>query len=146
MLHNSGRNRIALLAVALALAAAGPPALPGPQAISATDKASGAKAHPDLLAEYGGPWQGPQAALVTRAALYAASYGRGVRAEVWARMGSGRRARGRRVADAECAGRRAGRLANHTALFPRRLGGGLPPSSPRPARAPPPHTEAAHSP
>ena len=66
MLHNSGRNRIALLAVALALAAAGPPALPGPQAISATDKASGAKAHPDLLAEYGGPWQGPQAALVTR--------------------------------------------------------------------------------
>ncbi|MBS0255546.1 MAG: M48 family metalloprotease [Proteobacteria bacterium] len=56
----------ALAAMALALAAAGPPALPGPQAISASDKALGAKSHPDLLAEYGGAYQGPQAALVTR--------------------------------------------------------------------------------
>ena len=62
MMGHSGRNRIALIAAALALGAAGPPALPGPQAISASDKASGAKAHPELLAEYGGAWAGPQAA------------------------------------------------------------------------------------
>jgi predicted Zn-dependent protease len=36
-----------------------------PSAISASDKASGAKAHPALLQEYGGAYAGPQAAYVT---------------------------------------------------------------------------------
>lgn len=36
-----------------------------PQSISAKDKATGAKAHPELLAEFGGLYQGPQAAYVT---------------------------------------------------------------------------------
>ncbi len=34
------------------------------RSISASDKATGAKAHPDLLKEYGGPYSGPQAAYV----------------------------------------------------------------------------------
>jgi predicted Zn-dependent protease len=34
--------------------------------ISAADRAQGAKAHPDLLAEFGGLYQGPQAAYVTQ--------------------------------------------------------------------------------
>ncbi len=37
-----------------------------PQSISARDKADGAKAHPQLLAEFGGLYEGPQAAYVTR--------------------------------------------------------------------------------
>ena len=36
-----------------------------PQAMSAKDKATGAKAHPELLAEFGGLYEGPQAAYVT---------------------------------------------------------------------------------
>lgn len=36
-----------------------------PQSISAKDKATGAKAHPELLAEFGGLYEGPQAAYVT---------------------------------------------------------------------------------
>ncbi len=35
------------------------------RSISASDKATGAKAHPDLLKEYGGAYSGPQAAYVT---------------------------------------------------------------------------------
>ena len=31
-----------------------------PQSISAADKATGAKAHPELLAEFGGVYAGPQ--------------------------------------------------------------------------------------
>ncbi|MFM7028813.1 MAG: M48 family metalloprotease [Chakrabartia sp.] len=43
------------------------PAAPSvPQAMSARDKAEGAKAHPQLLAEFGGLYEGPQAAYVTR--------------------------------------------------------------------------------
>lgn len=37
-----------------------------PRSISASEKAQGAKYHPDLLAEYGGPYTGPQADYVTR--------------------------------------------------------------------------------
>lgn len=37
-----------------------------PQAMSARDKAEGAKAHPQLLAEFGGLYEGQQAAYVTR--------------------------------------------------------------------------------
>lgn len=36
-----------------------------PQSISAKDKATGSKAHPELLAEFGGLYEGPQAAYVT---------------------------------------------------------------------------------
>lgn len=36
-----------------------------PQSISAKDKATGAKAHPELLAEFGGLYEGPQAGYVT---------------------------------------------------------------------------------
>jgi len=36
-----------------------------PQSMSAKDKATGAKAHPELLAEFGGLYDGPQAAYVT---------------------------------------------------------------------------------
>lgn len=38
----------------------------GSQAISAADKATGAKAHPELLAEFGGVYSGPQADYVRR--------------------------------------------------------------------------------
>ncbi len=40
--------------------------LPTTQSISPQEKAEGAKAHPDLLAEYGGAYAGPQADYVTR--------------------------------------------------------------------------------
>ncbi len=43
-----------------------PPASSVPQSISARDKAEGAKAHPQLLAEFGGLYEGPQATYVTR--------------------------------------------------------------------------------
>jgi predicted Zn-dependent protease len=39
--------------------------LPATQTISATDRAEGAKAHPDLLNEYGGAYAGPQSAYVS---------------------------------------------------------------------------------
>ena len=41
-------------------------AVPGPQAIRETDKASGAKADPQLVADFGGAYAGSQAALVQR--------------------------------------------------------------------------------
>ena len=37
-----------------------------PQSISAADKATGAKAHPELLSEFGGLYAGPQADYVRR--------------------------------------------------------------------------------
>lgn len=46
---------------------------PGPQAISANDKATGAKAHPDMVNEFGGVYTGPQAALVRRVGLAVAA-------------------------------------------------------------------------
>lgn len=47
-------------------AAQQPVSASAPQSISARDKAEGAKAHPQLLAEFGGLYAGPQAAYVTR--------------------------------------------------------------------------------
>jgi predicted Zn-dependent protease len=44
-------------------------ALPAPQSISATDKATGSKAHPDMVTEYGGAYTGPQSAIVRRVGL-----------------------------------------------------------------------------
>jgi predicted Zn-dependent protease len=59
--------------LALATASAGPISFIGtqaeaqvPQSISARDKADGAKAHPQLLAEFGGLYEGTQATYVTR--------------------------------------------------------------------------------
>lgn len=57
---------LATAAIAL-VAAKNKPAVPaGPIAISAKDKATGAKAHPQLLQEFGGAYEGPQAAYVTK--------------------------------------------------------------------------------
>lgn len=65
--------RRAMAGVALlVLTAATPPAavvLPGPQSISETDKATGAKADPQLSAEFGGAFTGPQAGQVGRVGL-----------------------------------------------------------------------------
>jgi len=52
--------------VAASLSAAAFSQLPEAQSISAEDKATGAKSHPDLLAEYGGAYAGPQADYVAR--------------------------------------------------------------------------------
>lgn len=58
------------IAALMALTAAAPPVnLPGPQAISPDDHAIGAKAHPDMMSEYGGAYTGPQAAMVRRVGL-----------------------------------------------------------------------------
>ena len=63
------------MALAMALAASGMSsaafgqaaiAVPAPQSISETDKQTGAKADPQMTAEYGGAYAGPQAALVRR--------------------------------------------------------------------------------
>jgi predicted Zn-dependent protease len=43
-----------------------PNALPAAQAMTAGDKATGGKAHPQILVEYGGLYAGPQAAYVTK--------------------------------------------------------------------------------
>ena len=64
----------AVLALSICPAAAAPAQqssimLPGPQSISETDKATGAKADPQMAAEYGGPYQGPQSAAVGRIGL-----------------------------------------------------------------------------
>lgn len=58
----------AMLAVA-AVPVAAQVALPGPQAISETDKATGAKADPEMSAEFGGAYAGPQAGLVRQVGL-----------------------------------------------------------------------------
>lgn len=64
---------IALTAVAIASSASFAPQSDAqstnratPRSISASEKAQGAKYHPDLVAEYGGAYDGPQAAYVTR--------------------------------------------------------------------------------
>lgn len=57
-------NRIPIFFAALALAA--PAQLPAQQAIAASDKAQGAAAHPQLLAEFGGVYAGRQADYVRR--------------------------------------------------------------------------------
>ena len=56
-----------LLSVAvLAIGAKAPGALPLAQPMTPSDKATGAKAHPQILQEFGGLYAGPQAAYVTR--------------------------------------------------------------------------------
>ncbi|MBC2668057.1 M48 family metalloprotease [Novosphingobium piscinae] len=51
-------------------------AVPGPQAISAADKQTGAQADPELTAEYGGVYAGPQAQLVRQVGLKVAAQSR----------------------------------------------------------------------
>lgn len=60
-------RKMFLIGVALAtVAAKNPNALPSAQPITASDRTTGAKAHPELLKEFGGLYDGPQAAYVTR--------------------------------------------------------------------------------
>ena len=60
-------KRILLIGGALlAIGASTPTALPIAQPMTANDRAAGAKAHPQLVAEFGGLYDGPQAAYVTR--------------------------------------------------------------------------------
>jgi len=54
---------------AVSLTARAQVALPGPQAISAADRQSGAKADPDLTAEYGGAYSGAQSGLVRQVGI-----------------------------------------------------------------------------
>jgi predicted Zn-dependent protease len=56
-------KKLLLIGVAVATMGAGQPAA---QQISASDKATGAKAHPQLLAEFGGAYEGPQSKYVER--------------------------------------------------------------------------------
>ncbi len=58
--------RLHLLTLTAALAFTPVPALAQASAISASDKAQGAQAHPQLLQAFGGPYGGPQAAYVAR--------------------------------------------------------------------------------
>ena len=53
-------------AAIVSIGASAPPALPTAQPITANDRAAGAKAHPQLLAEFGGAYAGPQADYVTK--------------------------------------------------------------------------------
>lgn len=62
-------KKLAIAALMMLTAAAPAINVPGPQAISPDDRATGAKAHPDMVAEYGGAYAGPQAALVRRVGL-----------------------------------------------------------------------------
>jgi predicted Zn-dependent protease len=64
---------VCLMMAASAAKSAPPINLPGPQAISQDDRATGAKAHPDMVSEYGGVYAGPQAALVHRVGLRVAA-------------------------------------------------------------------------
>jgi len=66
------RLRDGLVAAALLMGgvpAAAQVAVPGPQAISAADRETGAKADPSMSAEYGGAYAGPQSALVRQVGL-----------------------------------------------------------------------------
>lgn len=62
-------KKLAIAALMVLTAAAPPVNTPGPQAISPDDRATGAKAHPDMVSEYGGAYAGPQAATVRRVGL-----------------------------------------------------------------------------
>lgn len=60
-------KKLLLIGVAcIAIGAKSPDILPTAQAITASDKAAGAKAHPQILEEYGGLYTGSQAAYVTK--------------------------------------------------------------------------------
>ena len=60
------RNILLVGTAWLAIGASAPAPLPVAQPMTASDRAAGAKAHPQLLAEFGGLYDGPQAAYVTR--------------------------------------------------------------------------------
>lgn len=60
------KKSLLIVAAVATVGATNPARLPAPQAISARDKATGSKAHPQLVAEFGGEFQGSQAAYVTR--------------------------------------------------------------------------------
>jgi len=60
------RNILLIGSAWLAIGASAPAPLPVAQPMTASDRAAGAKAHPQLLAEFGGLYEGPQAAYVTR--------------------------------------------------------------------------------
>lgn len=60
------RNILLIGGAWLAIGASAPAPLPVAQPMTASDRAAGAKAHPQLLAEFGGLYEGPQAAYVTR--------------------------------------------------------------------------------
>lgn len=69
----SAAAAMALAVPATAQQAAAPIAVPGPQAISAADKQTGAQADPDLTAEYGGVYGGSQSQLVRQVGLKVAA-------------------------------------------------------------------------
>ena len=52
------------------------------QAISASDRQQGAAAHPQLVAEFGGAYTGPQAAYVARIGSVFTDNGKGVRGDL----------------------------------------------------------------
>lgn len=60
------RHTAALLSGALLVAPVAPAIAQTVRSISASDKAQGSQAHPQLLAEFGGAYKGPQAAFVDR--------------------------------------------------------------------------------
>ena len=60
-------KKILLLGVAvIAIGASGPKPLPSAQPITASDRSTGAKAHPQILSEFGGLYESKQAAYVTK--------------------------------------------------------------------------------
>ncbi|MFM2099290.1 MAG: hypothetical protein RLZZ366_829 [Pseudomonadota bacterium] len=60
------KHLLLISAAMLSIGANSPDVLPVAQSITASDKAQGAKAHPELLQEFGGLYAGPQAAYVTK--------------------------------------------------------------------------------
>ncbi|WP_219893211.1 M48 family metalloprotease [Aquisediminimonas profunda] len=60
------RRLLLIGSACLAIGASAPVPLPVAQPMTAGDRAAGAKAHPQLLAEFGGLYEGPQAAYVTK--------------------------------------------------------------------------------
>lgn len=60
------RRLLLIGSACLAIGASAPVPLPVAQPMTAGDRAAGAKAHPQLLAEFGGLYEGPQATYVTK--------------------------------------------------------------------------------
>ncbi len=69
MFHRTVLAGVALIALTAATPPPGAVALPGPQSISEADKATGAKADPEMSAEYGGAYAGPQSDQVRRVGI-----------------------------------------------------------------------------
>lgn len=60
------RKLLLIGVAAIAIGAKAPKALPAAQPITASDRTTGAKAHPQILAEFGGVYESKQAAYVTK--------------------------------------------------------------------------------